>query len=102
MIKKILRILEGDARTTPKQISTMTGASQSEVVKLIKQAEKDQTILKYKTIINWEKVKEEQVVAQKMEISKEIVGVTSKPERIEAALNRELSEAIERVFQGVL
>ena len=63
MIKKILRILEGDARTTPKQISTMTGASQSEVVKLIKQAEKDQTILKYKTIINWEKVKEEQVSA---------------------------------------
>jgi uncharacterized lipoprotein YajG len=48
------------------------------------------------------KVKEEKVVAQKMEISKEIVGVTSKPERIEAALNRELSEAIERVFQGIL
>ena len=63
MIKKILRILESDARTTPKQISTMTGAPQSEVVKLIKQAEKDQTILKYKTIINWEKVKEEQVSA---------------------------------------
>lgn len=48
------------------------------------------------------KVKEEKVVGQKMEISKEIVGVTSKPERIEAALNRELSEAIERVFQGIL
>jgi len=63
MIKKILRILEGDARTTPKQISTMTGAPQSEVVKLIKQAEKDQLILKYKTIVNWEKVGEEQVSA---------------------------------------
>jgi DNA-binding Lrp family transcriptional regulator len=63
MIKKILRILEKDARTTPKQISTMTGASQGEVVKLIKQAEKDHTILKYKTIINWDKVKEEQVSA---------------------------------------
>jgi DNA-binding Lrp family transcriptional regulator len=63
MIKKILKILESDARVTPKQISTMTGAPQSEVVKLIKQAEKDQTILKYKTIINWDKVKEEQVSA---------------------------------------
>jgi DNA-binding Lrp family transcriptional regulator len=63
MIKKILKILESDARVTPKQISTMTGTSQSEVVKLIKQAEKDQTILKYKTIINWDKVKEEQVSA---------------------------------------
>ncbi len=63
MIKKILRILESDARTTPKQISTMTGTPQSEVVKLIKQAERDQTILKYKTIINWDKMKEEQVSA---------------------------------------
>jgi DNA-binding Lrp family transcriptional regulator len=63
MIKKILKILEGDARTTPKQISTMTGISQGEVVKLIKQAEKDHTILKYKTIVNWERVKEEQVSA---------------------------------------
>jgi DNA-binding Lrp family transcriptional regulator len=63
MIKKILKILEGDARTTPKQISTMTGTPQGEVVKLIKQAEKDHTILKYKTIVNWDKVKEEQVSA---------------------------------------
>jgi DNA-binding Lrp family transcriptional regulator len=63
MIKKILKILEGDARTTPKQIATMTGAPQSEVEKLIKQAEKDHTILKYKTIINWEKAGEEQVSA---------------------------------------
>jgi DNA-binding Lrp family transcriptional regulator len=63
MIKKILRILEGDARVTPKQISTMTGISQGEVGKLIKQAEKDQTILKYKAIVNWEKVKGEEVSA---------------------------------------
>jgi len=63
MIKEILRILEGDARVTPKQISTMTGTPQSEVVKLIKQAEKERTILKYKTIVNWEKVGEEQVSA---------------------------------------
>jgi len=63
MIKKILKILESDARTTPKQISTMTGTPQSEVVKLIKQAERDQTILKYKTIVNWDKMKEEQVSA---------------------------------------
>jgi DNA-binding Lrp family transcriptional regulator len=63
MVKKILRILENDARTTQKQIATMTGTPQSEVARLIKQAEKDRTILKYKTIINWEKVGEEQVSA---------------------------------------
>lgn len=63
MIKKILKILEGDARTTPKQIATMTGTPQGEVSELIKKAEKDRIILKYKTIINWEKAGEEQVSA---------------------------------------
>ena len=48
------------------------------------------------------KVREGKVLSQKMEISKEIVGVTSRPERIEETLNKELSEAIDRVFQGVL
>lgn len=48
------------------------------------------------------KVREGRVLRQKMEISKEIVGVTSRPEKIEEMLNKELSEAIDRVFQGVL
>ncbi len=63
MIKEILKILENDARTTTKQISTMTGTPGAEVARLIKQAEKERTILKYKTIINWEKVEDEQVWA---------------------------------------
>lgn len=63
MIKDILKILENDARTTVKQISTMLGTSSAEVAKLIKQAEKDRTILRYKTIINWDKVGEKQVWA---------------------------------------
>ncbi len=63
MLKEILKILEKDARTTTKQIASMTGTPADEVAKLIKQAEKDQTILKYKTIVNWEKVGEEQVAA---------------------------------------
>ena len=63
MLKDILKILENDAHTTAKQISTMTGTPSNEVAKAIKQAEKDRTILKYKTIINWEKVRDEQVWA---------------------------------------
>ncbi|MCL0046535.1 Lrp/AsnC family transcriptional regulator [Dehalococcoidales bacterium] len=63
MIKDILKILENDARTTTEQISTMTGTPGAEVARLIKQAEKERTILKYKTVINWEKVGEEQVWA---------------------------------------
>jgi len=63
MIKDVLRILEDDARITTKQISAMTGTPSAEVTKLIKQAEKDRVILKYKTVINWEKLGEEQVWA---------------------------------------
>ena len=63
MLKDILKILQNDARTTTKQISTMTGTPANEVTRLIKQAEKDRTILKYKAIVNWDKVKDEQVWA---------------------------------------
>jgi len=63
MLKEILKILQDDARTTTKQISAMTGLPPAEVSKLIKQAEKDRTILKYKTLINWDKVEDEQVWA---------------------------------------
>ena len=63
MIKEILKILENDARTTPEQISAMTGTPDTEVARIIKQAEKDRIILKYKTLINWDKVENEQVWA---------------------------------------
>jgi len=63
MSKEVLKILEDDARTTTKQIATMTGIPAAEVAKIIKQAERDRTILKYKTVINWDKAGEEQVWA---------------------------------------
>ena len=56
MLKDILKILENDAHASEKQIATMVGVSAAEVGKAIKQAEKDKVILKYKTVINWEKV----------------------------------------------
>ena len=61
MNKEILKILENDARTTSEQIATMTGIPVKEVTKLIKQAEKERVILKYKTMINWDKMENEQV-----------------------------------------
>ncbi len=63
MLKDILKILEKDARTTVEQIATMTGTLAKEVSKQIKQAEKDRTILKYKAIVNWNKLAGEQVSA---------------------------------------
>jgi DNA-binding Lrp family transcriptional regulator len=63
MLKDILKILENDARVTPKQIATMTGADIDEVNRLIREAEKNRVILKYKTAINWDRVEDEQVWA---------------------------------------
>ena len=63
MLKKVLKILEDDARTPVKEIATMTGASSAEVAKIIKKAEDDRVILKYKTVINWDKLEDEQVWA---------------------------------------
>ncbi len=84
MLKDILKILENDARATPKQIAAMTGMPQTEVVKLVKQAQEDRTILKYKAIVNWDKAGNEHVFAWigvKLEPQKD-VGFDSIAERI--------------------
>jgi len=61
--KKVLETLEKDARLTPEQVAKMTGVSVAEVKKIIKKAEEDGSIVKYKTVINWSKLGEEQVWA---------------------------------------
>ena len=84
MLKEILKILENDTRTTIKQISTMAGTPSAEVTKTIKQAEKDRIILKYKTVISWDKVEDEQVwalIGVKLILQKD-VGFDSIAERI--------------------
>jgi DNA-binding Lrp family transcriptional regulator len=63
MMKEIFEILEKDARTKPEQISNMTGIPLAEVKRAIKKAEKERTIVKYKAIINWQRLGEEQVWA---------------------------------------
>lgn len=62
-MKEMLKILEKDARTTPEQIATMIGVSVNEVKKALKEAEKQGLILRYKTMVNWEKLGEELVMA---------------------------------------
>lgn len=63
MLEEILKILEHDARMSAPKISAMTGIPSAQVTKLIKQAEKERTILRYKAIINWEKLVDELVWA---------------------------------------
>ena len=61
--KEIFHILEKDGRAAVEQISTMTDIPSEKVEQAIKQAEGNQAILKYKAIINWEKLGDEQVWA---------------------------------------
>jgi DNA-binding Lrp family transcriptional regulator len=63
VLKEILKILEDDARATPAQVSTMTGVPTGDVERAIKEAEQERIILRYKTLINWEKVANERVWA---------------------------------------
>ena len=63
MLKDILKLLESDARTSPQQIATITGLPEPEVKETIHKAEQDQVIVKYKTIVNWDKVDNDQVFA---------------------------------------
>jgi len=62
-MKQIFESLEKDARLTPDQISSMTGIALADVKKAIKKAEKDRAILRYKAIIDWTKLGEEEVLA---------------------------------------
>ena len=63
MLEEILKILENDARATASQIAAMTGSTEAEVSQLIQQAEAARTILKYKAVVNWERLGEAQVWA---------------------------------------
>ena len=63
MLKKILKILEEDSRTTPEQIATMLGVSAEDVALAVSKAEDEGKILKNKTLINRDKVNDEQVWA---------------------------------------
>lgn len=56
---EILTILETDARISPEEIATMTGKDVKTVKQLIKKYEKEKTILKYKAVINREKVRDD-------------------------------------------
>ena len=55
---EILEILANDARVSPKEIAKLTGQSESSVQKAIKKYEKSGVIVKYKTLINHDLVRD--------------------------------------------
>jgi len=62
-LKKILELLENDARLTPQTIAVMLNMKEDDVVRAIKELEEKNVIVGYFTLIDWEKVGEEKVSA---------------------------------------
>lgn len=61
--EKLLTMLEQDARLTPAQLADMAQIDLAEVQEILREFEKNNTILGYKTVIDWDKTDREQVTA---------------------------------------
>lgn len=61
--KEILELLESNAKLTVEEIAIMLNVDPETVRKAIKSMESNKTILKYMTLINWEKAGEDKVEA---------------------------------------
>lgn len=60
---EILEIIEKDCRYSDEQLAVMTGKSEEEVREAIDGYERDNVIVSYSALINWEKTGNENVVA---------------------------------------
>ena len=60
---ELLKILEEDARVSYDELSERLGVDIETIKKTIRKLEESGIILKYKTIVNWEKVEEDYVYA---------------------------------------
>ncbi|AST56964.1 AsnC family transcriptional regulator [Thermoanaerobacterium thermosaccharolyticum] len=59
----IIELLNENSRLTDKQISVITELSEDEVKDIIKNLEEEKVLLKYSTLVNWEKTEKEVVRA---------------------------------------
>ena len=66
MVKKdreLLEILQSNSRLNPEQIAAMLGQDEEEIIERIREFEGKGVIVKYHTLINWEKAGDEVVSA---------------------------------------
>jgi DNA-binding Lrp family transcriptional regulator len=63
MVNEILEILNEDSRRTPEEIAVMLGIDVETVKQKIEELEKNKVIVKYNTIVNWDKTDREYVTA---------------------------------------
>ncbi|MBC7076001.1 MAG: Lrp/AsnC family transcriptional regulator [Syntrophomonadaceae bacterium] len=77
--KKILNLIEHDAKISPKAIATMLDETEEKVKAIIDRLEKEKIIIGYNAVINWERVGDDGVTA--------MIDVKVIPER-EVGFNR--------------
>lgn len=77
--KKVLSLIEHDAKLSPKTMAAMLDEEESKIAAVLAKLEKDKVILGYNTIIDWEKVGADGVTA--------MIDVKLTPER-EVGFNR--------------
>lgn len=63
MKTKILRLIQHNSKMSTKDIATMLGLEETDVINAIAELERDQIICGYNTIINWDKTNDERVTA---------------------------------------
>lgn len=61
--KKILTLLEADARYTPEQLSTMLAVDVKDVKKAVDELQNEGILVGYKALIDWDKTDKESVTA---------------------------------------
>ena len=62
-MKKLLELLDEDCTLTREQLAAASDMTEAEVAKAIAQYEQDKVILGYKAIIDWDRVRREDVTA---------------------------------------
>lgn len=61
--EEILRLLEENGRLTPAEIGIMIGVSEEVCAAAIREMEEDQIICGYHTLVNWDKIQDDYMVA---------------------------------------
>ena len=62
-MKELLQLLEDDATLTTTQLAALAGMSEEQVQAAVAQYERDQVILGYKAIVDWDRTQREAVTA---------------------------------------
>lgn len=62
-VRRVLAALIADARRDPARIATLTGITESQVADLIEQLERQRVIRGYKTVVDWDRLGGERVIA---------------------------------------